>query len=216
MWRALASEHGDPILDIGAGTGRVALDLVSHGHRVTALDRDPALLAELADHAQLRTVRADARSFTLGHRFALCLVPMQTIQLLGGARGRRDFLRCAQRHLSVGGVLAAAIADALEPYEVSVDSLYPLADMCERSGVVYSSQPIAIRADHDGYVLERRRETITASEERRVEHDLIRLDRLTPEQLEQEAVAVGMRAAGRARVAPTREHAGSVVVMLST
>ena len=47
LWRSLAAEYGDPVLDVGAGTGRVALDLARAGYRVTALDRDPELLAAL-------------------------------------------------------------------------------------------------------------------------------------------------------------------------
>jgi predicted RNA methylase len=47
LWRSLAAEYGDPVLDVGAGTGRVALDLATAGYRVTALDRDPDLIEEL-------------------------------------------------------------------------------------------------------------------------------------------------------------------------
>ena len=116
LWRELSDRYGDPILDIGAGTGRTALDLARRGHAVTALDRDPKLVAELRRRASgiaVATVLADAREFDLGRRFALCLVPMQTIQLLGGATGRADFLRCAHRHLQDEGVLAIALTDTL-------------------------------------------------------------------------------------------------------
>ncbi len=36
------------MLDVGAGTGRVTLDLARQGHRVTALDRDAELVDVLA------------------------------------------------------------------------------------------------------------------------------------------------------------------------
>ncbi|MGI8429612.1 MAG: class I SAM-dependent methyltransferase [Solirubrobacteraceae bacterium] len=229
LWRALAAKHGDPILDVGAGTGRVALDLARLGHRVTALDRDPALLAELSERAHragcspVRTVLADARSFELGCRFALCVVPMQTIQLLGGPGGRREFLQCARAQLRAEGVLAVAIAEALEPYRVPEGSPYPPADVCELDGFVYSSQPIAIRIDRGGFVLERRRETtpavpveplVSVDGARAVEHDLILLDRLSAEQLEREALGTGMSLAGRLEIPATRDHVGSTVVML--
>ena len=39
IWRDLAGRAGGPVLDIGAGTGRVAIDLARIGHEVTALKR---------------------------------------------------------------------------------------------------------------------------------------------------------------------------------
>jgi SAM-dependent methyltransferase len=217
FWRSLAGRHGDPVLDVGAGTGRIAVDLARHGHRVTALDSDAGLLAELTRRANgfaLDTVNADARDFDLGRRFTLCIVPMQTIQLLGGRPGRLSFLRCAQRHLSTGGLVAIAIAETLELYELEEGVPGPLPDICERDGIVYSSQPTAVRAIGDQFVLERRRETITASGERSVAEDVIHLDRLTAGQLEQEAGRVGLRRAGTATIPATSDYVGSTVVML--
>jgi SAM-dependent methyltransferase len=217
LWRALAGEHGDPILDVGAGTGRIALDLARHRHRVTALDRDAALLAELerrADGLDLSTVVADARSFELEQRFALCVVPMQTVQLLGGPDGRGAFLRCARDHLRPGGMLAIALADMLETYETVDGGPAPLPDMAEHDGVVYASQPTAVRADEHGFVLERRREIVAADGRREVSEDRIRLDRLTAGELEREGTRAGLTAAERARVPATADYVGSEVVML--
>jgi len=217
LWRSLADDHGDPVLDVGAGTGRIALDLGRRGYEVVALDHDPALVAELARRAgdlSVTAITADAREFDLGRRFALCIVPMQTIQLLGGADGRRAFLECARRHLQPGGLLAVAIAPELDLFEVVDGGLAPLPDIREVDGVVYSSLPTAVRADREGFVLERRRERISASGSRSVEQDVIRLDRLTGNELESEAQAVGLHRAGRAAVAATDDYVGSEVVLL--
>jgi SAM-dependent methyltransferase len=217
FWRSLADREGDPVLDVGAGTGRVALDLARRGHRVTALDRDAELLGELTRRANgfaLDAVTADARRFDLGRQFALCLVPMQTVQLLGGREGRLSFLRCAKRHLRAGGLLAIAIAETLELFELEEGVPAPLPDICERDGVVYSSQPTAVRVLGDQFVLERRRETITAAGERSVAEDVIQLDRLTRAQLGHEAAEQGLRGAGDAIIPATDDYVGSTVVML--
>jgi SAM-dependent methyltransferase len=217
LWRSLADEHGDPVLDVGAGTGRIALDLARRGHEVVALDHDPALVAELARRASglsVTAIAADARDFDLKRQFGLCIVPMQTIQLLGGVAGRRAFLDCAGRHLQPAGLLAMAIAPELELFEVVDGDFAPLPDIREVDGVVYSSLPTAVRSDSEGFLLERRRERISASGSRSVEQDVIRLDRLTGDELESEARAAGLRPAGRAAVAATDDYVGSEVVLL--
>jgi SAM-dependent methyltransferase len=217
LWRSLAADHHGPVLDVGAGTGRIAVDLARQGHRVVALDRDPALLEELsrrADGLDVETVVADARRFALGWRFGLIVVPMQTIQLLGGADGRRRFLECARAHLDDHGVLAIAVSEQLEVYEVEAGPGAPLPDIRELAGVVYCSQPTAVREDREGFVLERRRETITREGTRAVEQNVIRIDALSADELEREGRAVELHAARRRVVAPTADHVGSVVVML--
>jgi SAM-dependent methyltransferase len=217
LWRDLAAERGDPILEVGAGTGRVALELAQAGHHVTALDSDGELLAALEQRAaglDVRTILADARSFELDGAFALCLVPMQTIQLLGGASGRARFLRQARAHLRDGGILAAALADGMEPFESGPNLPAPLPDMCEIDGVVYSSTPVAVLEDRDGFVLERRRETVGTDGTRSCCENTIRLDRLAAGELEREAAAAGLHPAGRRRVEATDEYVGSEVVVL--
>jgi len=218
LWRDLAERYGNPVLELGAGTGRVTLPLARHGARVTALELDRELLEALqarAEGLQVDAVHADARDFELGRRFALCIVPMQTVQLLGGPEGRRQCLRCVRRHLRPGGVAAFAISAQLEPYELSVGApTAPLPDIAEIDGVVYSSQPTAVREQRDGFVLVRRRERVGGAGERTSSEDRIRLDRLTPEQLEDEAEAEGLQPAGRAEIARTREYVGSQVVLL--
>lgn len=217
LWRALANHHGDPVLDVGAGTGRVALELAARGHSVTALDRDPVLVDELrrrAGELEVVGVVADARRFELAHRFALIIVPMQTIQLLGGIQGRRQFLARAARHLRAGGALAVAISELLEPFSMQDRAALPPPDMREIEGIVYSSQPTAVHEDRRGFVLERLRERIGIDGHRSAEQDVVRLDRLTATELEREAELAGLRPLGRDLIPATADHVGSVVVRL--
>ena len=112
LWRELAREAGGAVLDVGAGTGRVALRLAADGHAVTALDRDPLLLSVLQDRAErlgvhVDTLLADATGFAApAGAFALVAVPMQTIQLLDGPEARAGFFASARRALAPGGLAA--------------------------------------------------------------------------------------------------------------
>jgi SAM-dependent methyltransferase len=217
FWLELAGRHGGPVLDVGAGTGRVTVELAAAGYEVVALDSSAELLAELERRATgrpVRTVCADARDFSLGERFPLVLVPMQTVQLLGGPAERARFLACATAHLAAGGALAMAIAERFEVFEMNGADDGPLPDIRELDGVVYCSQPTAVRRDGDRFVLERRRETVDPAGARGVEHDVIALDTVSARELEREGEAAGLRRLGVAEIPPTVDHIGSRVVML--
>ena len=227
LWRQLAAAQDGPVLEIGAGTGRVAIDLASQGHRVTALDIDPDLLAELARRARaldvvasrgrpdITAVAADAREFELDERYGLIVVPMQAIQLLGGPAGRARFLRRAARHLAPGGRVALALTERFDLYDYSVGSAssLPLADVRELPDGLYRSQPTAVRQEGPVIVLERRRE-IMGTGEASAEDYRIRLDRLSAAALEREGLAAGLRPLARVTIPPTLDHVGSVVVIL--
>jgi SAM-dependent methyltransferase len=216
LWRELAREAGGPVLDVGAGTGRVALDLAAHGVDVTALDRDPDLLAALRERAaaaglEIPTVAADARAFAIpGRRFALIAVPMQTLQLLGGADGRAGFLAAARAHLADGGRVAAALADALDAYEAETDGL-PEPDVAEVGGITYTSLPLAVVDEGDHAAIHRLRQR---SDDAPDQHDVIRLARLSPAQLAEEAEAYGLVAETARHIPATDVYVGSTVVVL--
>jgi SAM-dependent methyltransferase len=210
LWRELAAREAGPVLDLGAGIGRVSLDLADRGHEVVALDVEPALL-DAIDDERVETVVGDARDFELGRVFPLILAPMQTVQLLGGADARASMLRAVRRHLQPGGLFAAALANAVDTFG---DLDAPMPDMREVDGVVYSSRPVAVRDDGDGFVLERVRERVTAGGEREVTENAIRLERVTAETLAVEARREGFVAEEPRLIGETDDHVGSEVAML--
>jgi SAM-dependent methyltransferase len=214
LWADLAAECDGPVLDVGAGTGRVALRLAGAGFEVTALDRDPELLAVLSDRAAARdldveTVVADAAHFDLPRRFALILVPMQTLQLLPERDG---FFASAARALRPGGVVAAAIADALEVFDEYAP--LPPPDVAEADGRRFLSQPVAVREVPGAVRIERIRQIVGPDGERTSADDVIELAAVGAEALAEEARHHGLRAEPPLDIPPTDEHVGSTVVLL--
>jgi SAM-dependent methyltransferase len=211
LWSELAESRPGPLLDIGCGTGRVALKLAALGHDVTGLDSDPALIAALRARARehglrLRATVGDMRGFDLGHEFALAIAPMQVAQLAGGARGRAQLLRSVS-------VFAAALADPFEDIPEE-EARPPLPDVREEGGWVFSSMPVAVHLDGDGTIIERVRQAVSPSGELTESIGVVRLDQLDPGQLEEEAQGLGFRALERHSVPETEIYVGSTVVVL--
>jgi SAM-dependent methyltransferase len=222
LWRALAERSGNGdrparILDVGAGTGRVSLDLARAGHHVTALDLDPELLGALAERAgaaSVRTVCEDARSFGLDRRdFDLCLVPMQTLQLLDGSPERVALMACARAHLRPGGLLACAIVIELDPFDCAAGDIGPTPETTRSGEAIFSSRATRVSVLECTAVIERERRIFHPAMEPEIECNLVELDRVSVSTLEREAIAVGLRPAPHQEIAPTDDHVGSTVVM---
>jgi SAM-dependent methyltransferase len=216
-WRQLAAAQGGPVLELGCGVGRVALELAGAGHEVTGLEREPELVAELLRRARARrlavgAIVADASDFKLQRRFALILGPMQLAHLLGGPEGRRSMLRRAAAHLAPRGRVALALlsGDAAS----AVGTPPPLPDVLERDGWIYSSLPIEVRRAPGGLEVRRLRQAVSADGDLSEELDVTRLDDVTPGQLEAEALDCGLRTVARLEIPETPDHVGSTVVVL--
>jgi SAM-dependent methyltransferase len=216
LWRALAGVCDGPVLDVGAGTGRVTLDLAAGGVPVVALDDDAWLLEALAQRAAglaVETVVADAREFVLGHRFALIVVPMQTLQLLGERCGRAAFLRRALDHLEPGGLLAAALADGLDCFDDEHD-MPPPPDACVIDGVRYASQLLAVADEGGRAAIHRRREIAGPGERYESQDVVVRLDRVSGDEVATEAAELGFICGRPLFIPQTEEYLGSTVVVL--
>jgi SAM-dependent methyltransferase len=222
LWRELAAAAADGgpalVLDIGAGTGRVALDLAGAGHRVTALDSDELLLAALRERAgglTVETVHADARSFSLPSRgYDLCLVPMQTLQLLRGAEEREGLFAAARRHMRAGALLACAIVTAVDEFDSREGGLGPSPERTEIAGTLYLSRAVRVTRDARRFRIERER--LVAPESGSgppVEQDVVELEELAEDGLHEEMRAAGLDPLPPREIAETDEHSGSLVAI---
>ncbi len=220
-WARLAAERGGPrpgrgpVLDLGAGTGRVALHLAARGVEVVAVERDPELADELRAragrrHAAVEVIEADVRRLDLGRAFPLAIAPMQLLHLLGGEAGRREAFAAARRHLAPGGALALTILSEPLPASGTPD---PLPDVREVEGWVHSSLPLEVRVSDQAIELVRLRQVVSPGGALSEELDTTRLDRIGAGRLERELSETGFRVAGSEPIGETAEHVGSLVVI---
>jgi SAM-dependent methyltransferase len=213
LWRELAEAADGPILELGAGTGRVAIALAAKGHDVVALDSDQDLLAALAERAPTVTrVTADARDFELDVTFSLVLAPMQLVQIVGGHAGRVAMLDRVRAHLTADGLFAAALARPLDAIPEG-DASPPLPDILERDGWVFSSQPVSVQERNGCVVVTRRRQAVSPAGELEEQLVEIGLDVVGIEEFEHELSVAGFRDLERRQVAETSDHIGSTVVV---
>ena len=213
LWRELAAAAGGPILDLGAGTGRVSLDLAAQGYDVVALDREAELLAELsAREPSVTAVLADARAFSIDARFPLIIAPMSFVQILGGHEGRVAMLRSVHAHLLADGLFAAAISDPKDA--VPEESIAPpLPDILERDGWVFASQPLSMYEEGVYVVIERRRQAVSPTGEIEQEDVRIEVGVVSADEFETEARESGLTPVARKSVPETRDHIESTVVL---
>ncbi|MGH2961319.1 MAG: class I SAM-dependent methyltransferase [Solirubrobacterales bacterium] len=220
LWEELAAAANGPILELGCGTGRVALRLAGRGHEVVGLDVDRGLAAELesrsrAEGLPIRAVVADAAGFDLGESFALAIAPMQLVQLLSGERDRAAMFAAVAAHLDRDGMFAAAVVDPERlPASAAAgnrDGAAPLPDVRELDGWLYSSLPLALRRDARSVTIERLRQAVSPGGELAEEVDITQLAPLSPAALEVEARAAGLGPAGRREIPDTEWHVGSTV-----
>lgn len=118
--RRLADEVGGPVLELGCGTGRVAIPLAEAGLEVVGLDRSREMLAIAAAkrtslpaqvRRRLRLVEGDMTDFRLGRRFGLAFAAFRVFQHLLEPVDQRAALAAVRRHLRPGGLLVLDLFD---------------------------------------------------------------------------------------------------------
>jgi SAM-dependent methyltransferase len=121
LYLALADRADGPILELAAGTGRLAIPLAEAGHAVTAVDLDPAMLARarrratgIAGGDRLELVEADLVGLRLptAGRYGLAFIALNSIMVLPSRDAQRAALRTLSDHLAPGGL---AVVDVWQP-----------------------------------------------------------------------------------------------------
>ncbi|MBI4219920.1 MAG: class I SAM-dependent methyltransferase [Chloroflexi bacterium] len=125
----LARRSRGPVLEIGVGTGRIAIPTARAGMSVVGVDIARAMLEATHQKAEkaripqgrLELVQADMRTLDLGRKFPLVTIPARTLLLADDIESQRATLVNAKRHLARGGRLAFNVF-VPDPHMLAPDS----------------------------------------------------------------------------------------------
>jgi SAM-dependent methyltransferase len=127
FYLALARQVGDPVLELGCGTGRMTIPLAQQGITITGIDAGAGMLA----HARLKAgdlpihwIEADARTFQLSASFRLIFGTTGIFQHMLERADQEALLDRVRAHLAPDGYFAfdvhapRAAAFAEQPEEI--------------------------------------------------------------------------------------------------
>ncbi|MCL2564555.1 MAG: class I SAM-dependent methyltransferase [Defluviitaleaceae bacterium] len=122
--------EGGKILELGCGTGRVALSLAKEGFNIIGLDLSQDMLGifreklakEVAKHPELtnrvKIIHDNMADFSLGQKFVLITAPFRAFQAVTAQDDIENTLNCAREHLTDDGIF---ILNVFNPYKNPLD-----------------------------------------------------------------------------------------------
>jgi predicted O-methyltransferase YrrM len=221
LWRELSGAGDGPVLELGAGAGRVSLALAGDGVEMIALERDPELASRVEETAGQRGLSVSVVAADLGSpeeirlpaRPVLAVGPLHVIQVLDSA-ARPPLLRRLAEVMAPGAIVALTVVDEATLLSSGAAATQILPDMREIDGWVFSSEPLWVQVGDEVLTVRRLRERVSpAGQMERTVQDEI-LHRVSPEALEAEAEEAGLRRAGRRQISSGPNEADSTVVLL--
>lgn len=114
FWAEMAGQLGDPILELGCGTGRVLTSLQETGHQIFGMDHNYGMLSFLRNHhsheatSTFHLFQGDLTQFHLARRFNLIYLPCNTYSTLSITE-RQAALNCIKKHLLPSGAFVLSV-----------------------------------------------------------------------------------------------------------
>jgi SAM-dependent methyltransferase len=120
FYREIAESTGGPVLELGCGTGRIAIPLLETGLEIHGLDASSAMLnvtrkkrgdLPAEKSARLHLHWDDMMQFNLSRKFAFIYIAFRSIQILLTPEDQRRCLRCVREHLAPNGRVVINLFD---------------------------------------------------------------------------------------------------------
>src|SRR6266850_116039 len=114
FYRDAARDYGDPVLELGCGTGRITMAVAEAGKRITGLELSERMLERAVKkrgglrveaRERVHLVQSDMAKFDLGEKFRLVIIPFRAFQHLLEVRQQMDCLESVRKHLVPKGRL---------------------------------------------------------------------------------------------------------------
>ena len=110
----LIHRYGQPVLDVGCGTGRLLLDYLAQGIDIDGVDNSPEMLAICRRKGEALGLTPTVyeqyiERLALPRRYRTIIVPSSSLQLVVDPEAAQEALRCLVAHLEPGGALCASI-----------------------------------------------------------------------------------------------------------
>ncbi len=156
--------NGGPVLELGIGTGRLALPLVERGLEVHGVDASDEMVSKLREKPggdRIPVVVADFAKADAGRDFALVFLAVNTIFALPDQQAQVDCFRNAARHLAPSGrfVVEAWVPDVgdfrhnrvvrpriTRPERISIETaeLDPVEQMMRTTQAIFSNGSVRL------------------------------------------------------------------------
>jgi SAM-dependent methyltransferase len=118
FWLALAGRENRPVIEWGAGTGRIAAPLAATGHDVTTVELSERMVERgRKKDENVRWIAGDMRTAKPGGRYGLAVCAFNSFLCLLTPDDAVAFLRNAREHLKPDGLLGIEVS-ALSPEEL--------------------------------------------------------------------------------------------------
>jgi SAM-dependent methyltransferase len=118
FWLALAKREGGPVVEWGAGTGRIAILLAGAGFDVTGVEVSERMVERGREKSgAVEWVLGDMRNAKLGRRYGLAVCAFNSFLCLPSVDDALAFLRNAREHLEPGALLGIEVS-AFSPEEL--------------------------------------------------------------------------------------------------